>query len=336
MRKIIKDILPLEVPMIIFIDPSNRCNFKCVFCPTGDSELLKSINRPIGMMDMETYQKIINDLSDIIKKYKQKPIQISLFKDGEPLLNKNIVKMIEILSQNDLADTIEITTNASALNPKLSENLIKAGLKKIRYSIYHLDDMGYHKVTNNKISFKRILNNIKNFWELKQSLNSDIHVTSKILNYDLNKDQENFFKKTFSPFCDETKIEYLHGWSNGNLKDLKLGKNKGKTVNGLDINFRKVCSQPFTRLTILHNGDVTPCCVDWSHKLVAGNINKESLDKIWNINCNELRLKHLEQKIETDSPCNNCDYMLGFSNDENLDDSIDQLKKVYSESSVKV
>ena len=35
MPQIIKDILPLKVPMLIWIDPTNMCNFKCVFCPTG-------------------------------------------------------------------------------------------------------------------------------------------------------------------------------------------------------------------------------------------------------------------------------------------------------------
>ena len=42
----IKDVLPLNVPLVIFIDPSNVCNFKCIFCPTGDDKLLSKINRP--------------------------------------------------------------------------------------------------------------------------------------------------------------------------------------------------------------------------------------------------------------------------------------------------
>ena len=59
MPQIIKDILPLKVPMLIWIDPTNMCNFKCVFCPTGDDELLRSVGRPKGMMNMKTYNKII-------------------------------------------------------------------------------------------------------------------------------------------------------------------------------------------------------------------------------------------------------------------------------------
>ena len=99
MPQIIKDILPLKVPMLIWIDPTNMCNFKCVFCPTGDDELLKSVSRPKGMMNMKTYNKIIDDLKLMVDKYSQKPLQISLYKDGEPLLNKNLVEMVKILKK---------------------------------------------------------------------------------------------------------------------------------------------------------------------------------------------------------------------------------------------
>ena len=84
----IKDVLPLNVPLVIFIDPSNVCNFKCIFCPTGDDKLLSQVNRPKGMMDLNLFEKIIDDLDLMVKKYGQRPAQISLLKDGEPLLKK--------------------------------------------------------------------------------------------------------------------------------------------------------------------------------------------------------------------------------------------------------
>ena len=325
----IKDVLPLKVPLVIFIDPSNVCNFKCVFCPTGDDNLLKQVNRPKGMMDLNLFEKVIDDLDIMVKKYGQRPAQISLFKDGEPLLNKNLPEMISILNKKNLTDQLEITTNASALTPENSTKIIQAGLKKIRYSIYHLNDEGYLKVTNNKINFKKIYENIKNFWKIKKKLNSNVHVTAKILNYDLNKEQELFFKKTFEPYTNESKIEYLHGWSLSDKKDLKLGKNKGKTADGEDYYFKKICSQPFSRLTVLFNGDVTPCCVDWSHKLVVGNLRNDSLDKLWNIQTNPLRKKHIEGNIEKDSPCSNCSYALGSGKFEDIDSIESHLRELY-------
>src|SRR5690606_29355423 len=45
--KPLRETLPLSVPETIHLDPTNLCNFKCTFCPTGDRALLKSVGRPI-------------------------------------------------------------------------------------------------------------------------------------------------------------------------------------------------------------------------------------------------------------------------------------------------
>ena len=85
-------------------------------------------------------------------------------------------------------------------------------------------------------------------------------------------------------------------------------------------------------MTVLFNGDVTPCCVDWSHKLVTGNIKNSSLDEIWNEYTNVLRKQHINGKIEKDSPCNDCNYMLGMKHGdlENIDSIQEKLKSIYN------
>ena len=49
-------------------------------------------------------------------------------------------------------------------------------------------------------------------------------------------------------------------------------------------------------------------CVGWSHKLVVGNIKKHSLDEILNKLTNKLRLDHISNSINEESPCFDCDY----------------------------
>ena len=40
-REPLAEKIPLPAPYVVYIEPSNLCNFKCIFCPTGDPELLK-------------------------------------------------------------------------------------------------------------------------------------------------------------------------------------------------------------------------------------------------------------------------------------------------------
>ena len=67
----IEDNLPYRVPYLIYVDPTNLCNFKCNFCPTGNKFLLKDISRPAGMMKTEIFEKFVGDLKKMITKYKK-------------------------------------------------------------------------------------------------------------------------------------------------------------------------------------------------------------------------------------------------------------------------
>ena len=329
MKKIIRDILPLRVPLLMWIDPTNMCNFKCVFCPTGDDELLKKVGRPKGMMTMKTFNKIIDDLKLMVKKYSQRPVQISLYKDGEPLLNKNLSEMIKIVKDAKITDCVEITTNASALTEKKSREIIEAGLDKIRFSIEHVSDEGYEKIVQKKISFEKIVKNVQNFWKINKEYSGRVQVHTKIVNTNLSNEEENEFLNTFKSYTNTIKVNYLHGWSNGSEKDFALNTNPAKSALGEKLIKKNVCSQPFTRLTILFNGEATACCVDWAHKLVSGNVNDTSLDQIWNRNTNKLRMSHLNHEVDKKSPCYDCQYLLGYQDNEVLDGEENRLKQFY-------
>ncbi|MBW1740199.1 MAG: SPASM domain-containing protein [Deltaproteobacteria bacterium] len=44
---------------------------------------------------------------------------------------------------------------------------------------------------------------------------------------------------------------------------------------------RRDCKMPFRRPAIFANGDVAPCCSFFSKKLIIGNIQKMTIQEIW-------------------------------------------------------
>ncbi len=316
--------LPLKVPYNIYIDPSNACNFKCTFCPTGNKELLKSVNRPIGMMKINVFEKTVEDLNEMIKKYQQKPEFIALFKDGEPLLNKNLIPMISFLDKFKLSSKIHLTTNGSLMNKHLAEELVKSGLKEIRFSIYHVNTKGYFELTRKKIDFTNLLNKLTEFWEVNRYYGFPVYTKINTIDVNYTKSEKEEFRRIFKKISHYINFDPLHGWSSSE----KLNEYGATTPKSSDKKI--ICSQPFSRMTVLHNGDVTPCCVDWSHKLVQGNVMNESLDKIWNKNCNDLRLNHLNNKIEKSSPCFNCEYLEQMTENDSLEGKEKELLGIYN------
>ena len=86
-RNNLRDVVPLDTPYALFIDPTNFCNFHCSFCPRN----LECFHEYAGKyvhMDMGLYKKIISD----IKMFPQKLKVVRLYFLGEPLLNRVFVR----------------------------------------------------------------------------------------------------------------------------------------------------------------------------------------------------------------------------------------------------
>lgn len=94
---------------------------------------------------------------------------LSLTGQGEPLINRNISKMVEIAKKNDIAERIEIITNGSLLNKEVAKSLIEAGLDTIRISIQGLSAEKYKNICNYQLNFDEFINNIRYFFENKNN-----------------------------------------------------------------------------------------------------------------------------------------------------------------------
>ncbi len=70
---------------------------------------------------------------------------------------------------------------------------------------------------------------------------------------------------------------------------------------------RMACKRPTNTMTILSNGDVVPCCIDFKPEMVMGNILEQEPIDIWNNNkFKELRWKLDHHRWDELSLCKNC------------------------------
>ena len=327
----LQEMLPLDTPLSLLIDPSNICNFSCIFCPTGDSDLLASVDRPKGLMGLDLFNKIMDDLDDFPRSIRA----VSIYKDGEPLANPKLAQMIASAKQSGKIDRIEITTNGALLKLKRGQEIIEAGLDGLRVSVYGLNDDEYKNITTKNTKFEAIRGNVEALYQWKQDNHPDFHIHCKIVDVDMSEEQKNFFADTFSPISDSIHIDTLMGWSNTSDRDMTLGNDVKTGISGASLKVdRQVCSEPFMKLCINHDGSVSVCCVDWAHATTVGNVNDEKLIDIWHgERLRELRLKHLTGNRSDIKACDGCQYIQGLPEYSNLDDSISKLLPIYEESS---
>jgi MoaA/NifB/PqqE/SkfB family radical SAM enzyme len=112
----------LGYPLFIVIEPINICNLSCPACSAPQ----KYISRERRAMSFEEFKIIV----DKIKKY---TCSIELFFCGEPLLNKDLFKMISYARQNKLRVTV--STNGTLLHLYTKE-IVNSGLNRLHVSFH--------------------------------------------------------------------------------------------------------------------------------------------------------------------------------------------------------
>ena len=119
-------------PSHIFLDVTNICTLKCPLCPTG----LGVQGRKKGHMSFSQFKKIIDEIGKYL-------ISIDLFNWGEPLLNKDVYRMIEYAHQRKILTAI--STNFQHFSEGGAEEMISSRLDNRILSIDGASQESYEK-----------------------------------------------------------------------------------------------------------------------------------------------------------------------------------------------
>jgi len=127
----------------IQIEPTNRCNARCVICRRTHW------NRETGDLSLENFKTILDKLP--------KTERIHLQGQGEPLLNAELDIMVRLARQRGMR--VGLSTNASLLNKNRVTKLFAAGINRLNFSIDTTDTELFQK-TRPGPPLDRILQNI--------------------------------------------------------------------------------------------------------------------------------------------------------------------------------
>lgn len=287
LRKLyLKAVLPLEYPMILNIEPTNRCNLSCNFCPRKISK------RPVVDLDWNTFLKIANELK------KEGPIlRIFLQKDGEPLLYPRIVDMVQALVSVNAAKRIGIISNGTLLTPKLFKELAEAGLHDLIISIDAVDANEYKELKGADF-YGKVVENIElaMSYKKKNGLKTPL-IKARMVARKGCDSKINEFTKFWKNRVDMVDITPFHTWI-GAVEDERC----------YSTTKRYPCPLLWYTGIINSDGTVSPCCIDYNCDGVLDRI-KSGFKAIWNGKAiNKLRKIHLNEDYEKSGICEKCEY----------------------------
>jgi len=320
-RQSLRDIIPLDKPFTLVVEPSSLCNFRCSMCFQSTVENgYFAVNK--HNMPLDTFKLIMNQMSQWGGD-KLKVLKLSLY--GEPFVNPNFCDMLALARDAEIAKRIETTSNVSLLTPQISEGLINGGLDYIRVSIYSPLQDKHEQITSSQIKIDIIRRNLETLQELKMKHNSKTpFVAVKML--DTYGEENDLFRKMYEGVADEIYIEKPHNWVASEEKsfiDSLYGEKNANVAKELakNDNHCVACGVSFYTLSVRNNGDVAPCCVDWSGGTNIGNIFDMPLKEIWQ--GERMRLfwiMQLEGRNFENASCRNCQvYKSNYYSKDNVD-----------------
>lgn len=238
-------------------------------------------------MSWELFVKI----ADQLKEFPQ-PIKKILFSSvGEPLLNRNLPRMIAYIKKNEIARVCEVVTNASLLSHDLSKALIDSGLDRLCVSIQGVTAKKYQEISQVRIDYDNLRAELGYFYQYSRG-KCNVHI--KTVNISLDDGEDEIFYSHFGEISDTCYIDNIIPlFQDVDYSDMVTDERKD--LYGKEIKkHRIVCSSVFFTLFILPNGEVVNCCVP-PYPLILGDVNKEHIIDIWN---GEKRTSFLKYQLE--------------------------------------
>lgn len=279
----------LRYPRFIEIETVNACNARCPMCTIDDWQ------RHTPTMKDDLFRKI----SDDIIAHANEVRRVSLYRDGEPLLDKKLPDRVATLKQGGIRQ-VSIASNVSLLNEERSSALLEAGLDVIIMSIDSLEKQVFESIRV-KLNFEEVLENAERFISLRDRINPGTQIWMRMIRQEENKGEWPAYQEFWSQRMAATDRIYYHNIFNwgGQLKDFR------PIAQSYEPNLP--CVALWSLLVIFANGDVPLCNVDYNNKYPTGSVREQTIEEVWRSKVMaERRHAHLEGRKGDIKLCENC------------------------------
>lgn len=288
-------------PWSASIEPTTSCNLRCTECPTG----MRSLSRAKGTINLEAYGKILNKLSPDL-------IYLTLYFQGEPLLNPDFSEMVQMARKQRIF--VATSTNGHFLNNNNIDNIIKSGLNHLIISMDGVDQQTYEQYRV-KGDLQTVTDGIKRLVAAKnaaKSVTPFIELQFIVMRHNEHQIEEmrRFAKQAgVDKLAFKTAQVYNFDAESTLIPTLKSKSRYRQTSEGKWVMANKVrnrCHRVWSSLVITWDGKVVPCCYDKNADHQTGNLLEQTLAEIWkNQHYTAFRRQVLQNRLETPI-CRNC------------------------------
>ncbi len=138
------------------VSVTDRCNFRCIYCMPR--EIFGPGYKFVPRNDLLKLEEIAR-ITRLFAGHGVRKVRIT---GGEPMIRRNLERLIEMLRDIDGITDISMTTNASMLTLKRAQSLRAAGLSRINISLDAIDEQTFQRINDVDFPVAKVLEGIDN------------------------------------------------------------------------------------------------------------------------------------------------------------------------------
>jgi MoaA/NifB/PqqE/SkfB family radical SAM enzyme len=317
-----------ELPTVLYIETTNRCDSLCRTCIRTFQTL-----EPPKDLTLDELTRIVDQLPTLQR--------VLLHGIGEPLLNPQLFEMIAYLKERGI--TVIFNSDAIGLTDRKRRGLLQSGLDELRVSMDAATPETF-KAVRGVPMFHRVVENVTALVELQRELGLIIPRVSLWFTVMRNNVRElpDFIRLAGKVGAAEVNVQRLIYYGQGMAvqeqslygtltaletqllaEAAELGRELGISLKASGDTTPEAsltpeererpwagCQRPWRLSYVTANGNVLPCCISpWTARnyagLILGNALQESFIEIWNGE----RYQQFRAQFETrdaPDPCQGC------------------------------
>lgn len=279
----------LNFPRYLEIETVNACNARCPMCTIADWE------RGYSPMTDDLFNKI----ADEVVEHSDELLRVSLYRDGEPLIDKKLPERVARLKDGGVKITA-ISTNVSLLNEGKAKDLLNAGLDLFILSIDSMDKEIFESIRV-RLKFEEVMENALKLIELRDKMRPETSIWVRMIRQPSNQHEWPAYRDFWSSKVSENDRVCYHNIFNwgGQLQDYK------EIAPSLEPQLP--CVALWSLMVVLCNGDVPLCNVDFNNLHSTGSVLNHSIEELWKSKLmNQRREWHLTGQKSKIDICTNC------------------------------
>ncbi len=251
-----------SVPQVDQIELTNRCAYRCGYCPRTHS-----MSRPLGAMSLPMVNRLLSQIPS-------EQGLIGLHNFGESAVHPQITEVVAATCAHGLRPGLSI--NPPSLSPAKAQALVDAGLALLVFSLDSLNSDRYRTLRGPAARMDRALTAIEAAVMARDGNGGNPKIVLQMIDLYANGDEQD----AFLTFCRDMDVDrgVVVRFGVWDTSVAAIASHGAFTSPG----YLPFCRRPWESLVVLWDGRVTPCCHDYDGEVVLGDAATDSVAAIWN------------------------------------------------------